>query len=189
MVWQWPAAGLEALRSAMHAGDLLKEVTVIFITSTIVWSQVKQQVGNTALPAHQQKIGLKIYWAWSCPSEQDPVSSQSLPSGNVHKPLILLHQRADRMKTTITENKSLRSHGPQPCLTHRNYEPWRIRSPKSDGSWWRVLTKGGPLEKGMVNQFSILASRTPWTAWKGKKRTLKDELPRSVGARYAAGGE
>ena len=30
--------------------------------------------------------------------------SQSLPSGNFHKPLILLHQRADRMKTTITEN-------------------------------------------------------------------------------------
>ena len=26
-------------------------------------------------PAHQQKIGLKIYWAWPCPSEQDPVSS------------------------------------------------------------------------------------------------------------------
>ena len=25
-------------------------------------------------PAHQQKIGLKIYWAWPCPSEQDPVS-------------------------------------------------------------------------------------------------------------------
>ena len=24
--------------------------------------------------AHQQKIGLKIYWAWPCPSEQDPVS-------------------------------------------------------------------------------------------------------------------
>ena len=30
--------------------------------------------------------------------------SQSLPSGSFHKPLILLHQRADRMKTTITEN-------------------------------------------------------------------------------------
>ena len=29
---------------------------------------------------------------------------QSLPSGSFHKPLILLHQRADRMKTTITEN-------------------------------------------------------------------------------------
>jgi len=27
-------------------------------------------------------------------------------------------------------------------------------------SWWRVLTKSGPLEKGMANHFSILALRT-----------------------------
>ena len=26
-----------------------------------------------------------------------------------------------------------------------------------DGSWWRVLTKSGPLEKGMENHFSIFA--------------------------------
>ena len=38
-----------------------------------------------------------------------------------------------------------------------------------DKSWWRVLTKCGPLEKGMVYHFSILALRTPWTAWKSKK--------------------
>ena len=30
--------------------------------------------------------------------------SQSLPSGSFHKPPILRHQRADRLKTTITEN-------------------------------------------------------------------------------------
>ena len=30
--------------------------------------------------------------------------SQSLPSGSFHTPLILIHQRADRMETTITEN-------------------------------------------------------------------------------------
>ena len=30
--------------------------------------------------------------------------SQSLSSGSFHKPLILLHRRADRLKTTITEN-------------------------------------------------------------------------------------
>ena len=30
--------------------------------------------------------------------------SQSLPSGSFHRPLILIHQRAKRMKTTITEN-------------------------------------------------------------------------------------
>ena len=30
--------------------------------------------------------------------------SQSFPSGSFHKALILIHQRADKMKTTITEN-------------------------------------------------------------------------------------
>ena len=30
--------------------------------------------------------------------------SQSLPSGSFHKPLILLHQRADKLKITITGN-------------------------------------------------------------------------------------
>ena len=30
--------------------------------------------------------------------------SQSIPSGSFHKPLILLHQRANRLKATITEN-------------------------------------------------------------------------------------
>ena len=38
-----------------------------------------------------------------------------------------------------------------------------------DRSCWRVLTKCDPLEKGMANHFSILALRTPWTVWKGKK--------------------
>ena len=33
-----------------------------------------QIMGREYIPAHQQKIGLKIYWAWPCPSEQDPVS-------------------------------------------------------------------------------------------------------------------
>ena len=61
------------------------------------------------------------------------------------------------------------SHGPQPCLTLWNYEPCRVGPPKMDGSWWRVLLKRGPLEKGMADCFSILALRTPWTVWKGKK--------------------
>ena len=39
--------------------------------------------------------------------------------------------------------------------------------PEPDGlSTWH---KHGPLEKGMANHFSILALRTPWTVWKGKK--------------------
>ena len=88
--------------------------------------------------------------------------SYSVPSGSFHKPLVLLHQRADRMKTTTTENQPIWSHGPQPCLTQWiNYEPCRVGAPKMKRSWWRVLTKCGPLEKGMANHFSILVLRTP----------------------------
>ena len=59
-----------------------------------------------------------------------------------------------------------------------------------DGSWWRVLTKLGPLEKGMANLFSILALRTPWTIQQVKKdMTLKYELPKSVGTQYVTGEE
>ena len=53
---QWPAAGSGALSAAMRVWDLLKEITIIFITSTVVWPQVKQQGGNTVLPINR-KLG------------------------------------------------------------------------------------------------------------------------------------
>ena len=52
--WWWPAPESEALSAAMHARNLLKEVAIIFITSTIVWPQVKQQGGNTPLPINRK---------------------------------------------------------------------------------------------------------------------------------------
>ena len=53
---QWPATGSGALSAAAHAWDLLKEVAIIFITSTIVWPQVKNQGGNTAPPINRKWI-------------------------------------------------------------------------------------------------------------------------------------
>ena len=47
---RWPAAGLGALTVAVCAWGLLKEVTIIFITSTIVWPQVKQGGKTAFLP-------------------------------------------------------------------------------------------------------------------------------------------
>ena len=42
----------------------------------------------------------------------------------------------------------------------------------------------------MANYFSILTLRTPMNSMKRQKgRTLKDELPRSVGDRYATGDQ
>ena len=106
-----------------------------------------------------------------------------------HKPLIIVHQRADRLQTTVTENYPIWSHGPRPFLTQWNYEPCCVGPTKKDGSWWRFLIKRGPLEKEMANHLSVLALRTPWTVWKGKKsRTLK-ELSWSVGAQYATGDQ
>ena len=45
-----PAAGSGALSVVVHAWDLLKQVAIIFIISIMVWSQIKQQGGNTAPP-------------------------------------------------------------------------------------------------------------------------------------------
>ena len=51
-----------------------------------------------------------------------------------------------------------------------NFSPPTILTPpKMDSSWWKVLTKWGPLKKGMASQFSILALRTSRTVWKSKK--------------------
>ena len=122
-------------------------------------------------PCPSTENWLKIYWAWSHPIRTRPSFplSHSLLSGSFHKPLTFLHQRVDRLIITITENGPISSHGTRPCLTQWNYEPCNVGPPKTDGSWWRVLTECGPLEKEMANHFSIPALRTPWTVWKGKK--------------------
>ena len=51
------AGGLQAqtLSVSVRAWDLLKEVDIIYITSTIVWSQAKQQGANRA-PAINRKL-------------------------------------------------------------------------------------------------------------------------------------
>ena len=49
----------------------------------------------------------------------------------------------------------------------------------STGSWWRVMTKLGPLEKRMASPMNSMKRQ--------KDRTLKGELPRLVGAHYATG--
>ena len=36
---------------------------------------------------------------------------------------------------------------------------WHVGPPKTEGSWWRGLTKHGSLEKGMTNHFRTLATR------------------------------
>ena len=56
----WSAEGLGALSVAVPGLDMLKELAINFIISTIVWFQVKQQGRNIGPPINK-KIGLKIY--------------------------------------------------------------------------------------------------------------------------------
>ena len=101
---QWAAAGLGALSVVVHPWDLLKKVLIIFITSTIVWPQVNNREGTQLHPSTENWI--KDLLSMALPIRKRPSFplSPSLPSGSFHKPLILLHQRADRLKTTVTEN-------------------------------------------------------------------------------------
>ena len=123
-----------------------------------------QTTGREHSPTHQQEIGLKIYWAWPCPPDQDLVFPTASPSHQDVRLWTPIPQRADIMETTIRENE------PKwwPCITQWNFEPCHIGPPKTAGLWQRDMTKRGSLEKEMANHFSILALRTPWTVWKGK---------------------
>ena len=64
------------------------------------------------------------------------------------------------MKTTMTKlTKLVMDHSL--VLLSETMSHARVGPPKTDRSWWTVLTKRGPLEMGMANHFSILALRNP----------------------------
>ena len=88
---RWPAAGSEAL-SAVRAWNLLKEDSSIFITST----GEETPGGGGGQPISTENC-IKDLLKTAPPNRTRssfPLS-QSLPSGSFHKPLILIHQRAD----------------------------------------------------------------------------------------------
>ena len=64
----------------------------------------KQHEGTQPWPSTENWIKVLLSTAPPIRTRFSFPHSQSLPPGNFHKPLILSHQRADRMKTTVTEN-------------------------------------------------------------------------------------
>ena len=101
---QWPAAGLGTLSVLVVAWDLLKEVTIIFITSTIVWPQINNRKGMQPNPSTENLVKDLLGMALPIRTRPSFLLSQSLLSGSFHKPHSLLHEKADRLKTTISEN-------------------------------------------------------------------------------------
>ena len=70
----WPVAGLGALSVAVRAWDLSKEVTIIFITSTIVSVQFSRSVMSDSLRPHESQNARP-----PCPSPTPGVHSDSRP--------------------------------------------------------------------------------------------------------------
>ena len=70
------------------------------------WFGLKQNNREGTQPCPSTENWIKDLLSMAPPVRTRPSfpHSQSLPSGSFHKPLILIHQTADRMKTTITEN-------------------------------------------------------------------------------------
>ena len=134
---------------------------------------------------YQQKIGLKIYWAWPHPSEKDRFPlSQSLPS------LLSFYIRGQReWKKQIPETNNLITWATalsnsmklwtMPC---RATQDRQIMVECSDKMWSTGEGNGKRL------QYSCLEN--PMDSMKRQKdRTLKDELCRSVGDKYAMGDQ
>ena len=74
------------------------------ITPTVVGLQAKPWEGTQYHSSTENWIKDLLSMAPSIRTRPRFPHSQSLPSGSFNNPLTLLHQRADRMKTTITEN-------------------------------------------------------------------------------------
>ena len=70
------------------------------------------------------------------------------------------------------------------------YVPCHAGPPKTDGSWWRVLTQTWSAREGNGKPLQYSCLENPINSMKKQKdRTLKDELPRSVGTQNATGNQ
>ena len=116
-----------------------------------------QIIGREHSSTHQQKIGLKICQAWPCPAEQNPDSPtdggshQEAPTsllsfsirGQAEWKQLQKTNQTDHRTTASSNSVKLRA---MPC-----------GATETDWSRWRGLAKRGPLEKGMADNFSVLA--------------------------------
>ena len=121
-----------------------------------------QITGREQSPTHKEKIGLKIYWAWLHPLEQDPVSptvSLSYPSPSEGRQTENHNYR--KLTNLITWTTALSNSMKLWTMPFWATQDGRVMVESSHKTW--------SLEKEMANYFIIAALRTPWIAWKGKK--------------------
>ena len=172
------------LENSMDGGAWLATVHGVAKSQTGLSDFTSLQIaGREHSSTHQQKIGLKIYWAWPCPSEQDPVSpSVSLSHQEAFKSLLSFSIRGQTdwkpqsQKTALSNSMKLWA---MPC---RATQVGCVMVKSSDKMWSTGEGNGKPLQ--------YFCLENPMNSMKRQKdRTLKDEIPRLVGAQYATGDQ
>ena len=83
-------------------GEFIFQCPIFLPFHTSLWPQVNNNEGTQPHPSTENWIKDLLCMAPAIRTRPSFPFSQSLPSGSFHKPLILLHQRADNMNTTIT---------------------------------------------------------------------------------------
>ena len=175
-VWEflaeaWVDSGLlqgqGALSVAVHAWDLLKEVT-IFMTSTIVWPEINNREGRQLHPSKQDPVSPSV----SLSHQGDSISLLSSPSegrqseNHNHRKLIKL----------ITWTTAFSNSMKLLAMPRRATQDRRVLVESSDKTWSTGEGNGKPL------QYSCLEK--PMNSMK-RQKDMAHELPRSVGAHCA----
>ena len=141
-------------------------------------------MGREHSSIHQQKIGLKIYWACPHPSEQDPVSP-TVSLFHQEASIILLSLSSEGIQNENHNHRKVTKLITWTTALSNSMKlwamPWRATQDRwvmvesSDKMWSTGGGNGTPL------QYSCLEN--PMNSMKRQKdRTLKDELPQLVGA-------
>ena len=101
---QWPAAGLGALSEQCVHGTFWRRLPLFLLLPQKFGLRSNNREGTQPQPSTENWIKDLLIMVPPIRTRPSFPLSQSLPSGSFHKPLILLYQRADRVKTTITGN-------------------------------------------------------------------------------------
>ena len=76
------------------------------LVAVLEFSQkMREHIGREHIPTHQQKIGLKIHWAWPCPSKQDPDSPTSNPCHREACTTSSCHQEASAILSSLSSRR------------------------------------------------------------------------------------
>ena len=138
------------------------------------------------LSAENWIIGLKIYWTWSWSPEQDPVFPTASPA---------VRKLAQSSHPHPSDSRQNENHNYRKIIKLINWttafsssvKPWAMPCRITQDRWVMVENSDKVWSTGEGNgkplQYSCLEN--PMNSMKRQKdKTLKDELPRSVGTQY-----